>query len=244
MKDLVTLRRDRDGSLITQARLAQLLLTLLLASLSTPGHATFISASDFGAHFRIHSSPASISSYDHALGLYTMNAAIAPARLEDYPLGGTSHVSDLMGSFSLTAAVDSTGLFTSGSYALIGGSVSLGIAAGTTLISGTLSSVNHVRQAGVNTGFQSIGTIDVMDATLTALAGFADQILIYDFQPATATWSAAPWTTSFNRVPSYTGPDFFGASTAIAEPPTALLLAIGALTWFRRRRRQIVSRAP
>ncbi len=148
---------------------------------------------------------------------------------------------DFVGTVTLTAQGDGTGTFISGSYSWVGGSVDLGIALGTTLLSGTLSSVEYLPGSSTNAPlFQSTGTIDNIDSILGTTVGPADRILIYDYQQPFPEWSGGLWSASFVRNTSYTGgPDLYGAPALVSEPGMLALLGIGLVVMAYAGRRKL-----
>ena len=178
-----------------------------------------------------------LSAYDSILDLYTVDAALGrsgnPASLSLIP--GTTPINDFIGDFQLSARVDDSGRFLSGQFAWFGQSATLGLAAGTELLSGTLTAVQWVGgSASAAAHFESLGRIDAIDPTLSALTGAIDEVLIYDYQSMSSDWQANPWSESFLRTLAATGgPDLWLRPAPVALPPTLLLLGLGLALLLR-----------
>lgn len=213
---------------------------LTLLALPATGHATPITVDDtvpislavFDPTFGVLAGLTQpTSGYDAATNTYSVEADLGsagdPAAIVDGAFANL--ITDFVGTFLLTANVDNTGIFLGGSYSWFGGSGSLGIAPASELISGTLSSVTFGNPLPSSApGFQSIGSIDFINAALSALVGPADELLIYDFTLPGPLWNMDPWTVSYVSTTSFTGsPDLFGRPVAVAEPSTLALFGIG-----------------
>lgn len=226
------------------------LAVLLTALAFLPGRAIadFITPGDFGATFEVFNQSGATSSilyaYDSATDQFSISGpvgtAAAPAVLDAFPLGAPFDATDLVANFSLTATVDSTGAVSGGSFSWVGQSASLGIAAGSVLLSGTIQSVEFLLSE--LQGFQIVSSVDSVNAQIAALYGPANSALIHCTAcSGGAAFNFNPWSVDIApRSPVTQGPSIFGSDQAIPEPGSLVLFGIGlaicAMTIRRRRK--------
>lgn len=135
---------------------------------------------------------------------------------------GSPTANDFVGSFSLQATIDGAGVFSGGSFSLTGSSASLGIAADTVVLSGSLDSFYNGLDDALD-GVQFVSTSFAVDPSLTAVFGPLDFLLIHQ-----CCVPAAGFGASFGPIEtSSEGPDLFGARTSIPEPSSIALLTLG-----------------
>lgn len=232
--------RQKISHFVHQAKIVTGFLFACVA-VPTTGHAQPIEISEFGATFGVLAGVTQphISSYDAATDIYTIEAALGstgdPADL--YPGDFISPIAtDFIGTFSLTAIVDETGMLSSGTFSWFGGSASLGIAPDSELLTGALASV--AVEQGPSFIIQSFGYVDLINPILGSVVGPVGELLINDFQNVPG-WELNPWGSSFYHDVSFTGgPDLLGRPAQVPEPPTLTLLAMGLVgVMFARRRR-------
>ena len=157
----------------------------------------------------------------------TLGTAGDPAVLDTFPLSSPIDVPDIVGTYSLTATVDGTGTTMGGSFSWIGESASLGIAAGSTLLAGTIESVEYFPTSIIN--FQIISRVDSVNAAIAALYGPVNSALIDCAAcPGSADFNLNPWSVSFGpSSPVTQTPSIYGSARALPAPTTLLLLSIG-----------------
>lgn len=200
-------------------------------SISQPGVALPLTPQEFGANYQLFSGLGSYSSYDANTDAYTfesgLGTASSPGQILDYPLGTSVMIGDVVGGFSVTATVDNTGTMLSGTFAWIGGSASLGIAAGSTLLQGTIDDIFF--DIASTPIFQILGTVNAIDPLLGNLLGGVESILLYDFAGVSLEFFDDPWNANFAGS-SFTHADWWLAQAQqIAEPATLLLIFPGLL---------------
>jgi hypothetical protein len=209
-----------------------LFLALLLPPVS---QADYISLSAFSATFFIYPSASIIpSGYDADTNLYTFNGDISIGALVPSPFdfsGSCTAIGphciylayDLDGTFSATATIDDTGTLLGGSYKYILGSPTLGIASGTEVLSGTLTSIEWVNDGAM---LQHVGTVDVLDSRFAAFVGPVNSILIDHSVSRPGPWAGAPWSTT-TQFGQWSGTPYVYLAQAVPEPEVWALMLTG-----------------
>ncbi len=208
-----------------------LLLSLLVLAIPLPAtvSAALIDPADIGATFQVFPPLESAAvSYDATTDQFSVNASIGtpgtPAAILDIPFAIL--VSDLIGSFTLSATVDDSGTLSSGSFSWVGESATLGVGAGTTLLAGDLILVEYV-PADI-AGFQILTETTVADPALEALVGPVQSALIRVLAANVGPFfSLDPWGASFVGDTGTDSPVIFGSPRAIPEPASLALLGFG-----------------
>ncbi len=191
--------------------------------------AAFISPSDTDATFvAVTPLNPSIVTYDGNSDSFMIEQTLGGAEspysffesLADAP--GNPTANDFVGSFSLQATIDDAGVFSGGSFSLVGSSVSLGIGADTIVLSGDLTSFYNGLDEALD-GVQFVSTSFAVDPALTAVFGPLDFLLIHQCCVPTDGFGA-----SFGPIEtSSEGPELFGAARSIPEPSSIAMLALG-----------------
>ncbi|HKQ24696.1 MAG TPA: PEP-CTERM sorting domain-containing protein [Burkholderiales bacterium] len=209
----------------------------------TASYADVISHEEFGATFWVYPAlSSSFSSYDANTDVFTSTNPFTGGprgtQIFSLPIVGLDLplVDDLRGTFSLTAIVNETGFF-GGSYSWIGGSASLGIAPGTEILSGKLTSFEYFESV-----FQGVSSIDVIDSSFAAFVGPVNRLLIEEYNTF-HDWGHgsefAPFSTSVTLHQSWTtSPSLFLAAATIPEPQiyALILTGLGMLGFVNRRK--------
>lgn len=149
---------------------------------------------------------APVSGYDAATDTYTIDSTLNLFPLASYP-GFGSLVGDIQATFEFSAVVDNTGTLTGGSMLWVGGSASLAIPAGSTLIAGTPVEAHFVASTGIL--FQFLVMVDAVHPALEAVTGPLQTVVVYDYQAPGGDFAGAPWEESFFDAAYTTGPDLF-----------------------------------
>jgi hypothetical protein len=133
------------------------------------------------------------------------------------PFGNASFVAnDVVGYFSLSANVDSTGTVLGGTYSWVAESATLGILAGSTFMSGNVLSVEFGKACSACTPtFLFLANVDSMDPTLEATVGPVASLIIQDIgvpYPGFDEFFLNPWNSSFGpgEFPE-SNPDVYGS---------------------------------
>jgi len=202
-----------------------------------PSHAVPINPADIGTTFFASTpvNPATVS-YDAASDIFRIDQTLTSANPYVF-FGGllpaTPVASDFIGTFALTATIDGAGNFFGGTFSLVGGSATLGIAAGTTVLEGSLHTfVNELGQP--LSGVQFLSNPNIVDPLLQAAVGPINTLLINQ-----CCISAGDFSASFSGLTASEGPDLFGTPRhSIPEPVTIAMFAVGlaGLGFMRRRR--------
>lgn len=139
---------------------------------------------------------------------------------ESFP--GNQISNDFVGTFALQATIDGAGVFSGGSFSLVGGSATLGIAAGTIVFSGNLDSFLNGFEEPTG-GVQFISNTFAVDPVLLAVFGPLDILLINQCCIPADGFGASfgPSETGSN------GPELFAAPRSVPEPASIALLALG-----------------
>ncbi|HYM02273.1 MAG TPA: PEP-CTERM sorting domain-containing protein [Stellaceae bacterium] len=210
---------------------ALLMLLALLCISTRAAEAGIIPGVPPNSNFEFHNQRPATMSYNATTEIFAATAIFGGPALLNPTSSFESLVSDIVGSFSLTATVDHSGNVLGGSFLLTGTSATLGILSPATLLSGNVTTGGALPIAV----FQFSGDVVTLAPSVQSLIGPIGSAVL-DFT------SALVFTHDFTMVTPTTAPDIFLVS--IPEPATALLFAagIGLLSAWRRRGRRITSK--
>lgn len=209
-----------------QSKFFSALCSVFILFLHTPSQAAYLNPDDLSPTFTaITSANPSIVAYNAVTDSFTLDQTFGGGDspydfYESFP--GNQISNDFVGSFALQATIDGAGVFSGGSFSLVGGSATLGIAPGTIVFSGNLDSFLN-GFAEPTGGVQFISNTFTVDPVLLAVFGPLDILLINQ-----CCIPAPGFGASFGPVETAShGPELFAAPRSVPEPASIALLALG-----------------
>ncbi len=190
-------------SLLGCRRLPLLLLTLLIAPWAAGVPYTFDQFQT--TYILVPGAASSTAAFNTTTDTFVTTTNMAgDGILNSYP-SLTQLATDIDGAFFLNASVDVSGVVRGGSFSLIAGSDTLGIAAGTAMLTGTVTDVNYNLAAVPR--FQFHICVDFISPAFAAMVGPIKRAVFYEWVEEGIDFPSSPWNVSFVSSSATSSPD-------------------------------------